>query len=132
MNKILFASACCLISTAALASDWKFASISTDGAVWYVDQESIKVTTEGYSQKAVKAWIKVDYTNVKSEPARERKTLYFFKCNEEQAKMSSSVLYRPDGSVLRSYTPAYATYDAVVPDTVLSAAMQQVCSHVGL
>lgn len=115
------------LAHANLATEWRIASLGSDGADWFVDMDSLKDVTDGYSSKARKAWVKIDYSHVKSEPAREAKLLVFFKCDDEQAKITTWIKYKSDGSVLRDLTISYATYEPVVPETVLSGVMRIVC-----
>lgn len=126
--KRLILSACLLMSPAsAIAASWYQVSGSKSGAVWYVDADSIKVVDDGYKNGVRKAWIKIDYSEVKSEPAREGKVLFFFDCLNETAKSSTWIEYRADGTVLRDISSNYPTYKVVVPETVLSGAMQVIC-----
>jgi hypothetical protein len=116
-----------LVSSQAIAANWLEVAKSTDGAVWSVDILSVKDVTESYNVKARKVWVKIDYSKVTSQIAREAKVLFFIKCNEEQAKSTTWVLYKADGTVLRDVSRAYSTYDAVVPETVLSGVVSAVC-----
>jgi len=117
-----------VVATPVQASNWLEATKSTTGSTWFVDLDSVQRVGDGYNSWAVKAWVKIDHSADKTEAARETKSLYFFKCEEERAKNISRVQYRADGTVIDSYSPSYATYNPVVPDTVLSAAMQMACT----
>jgi hypothetical protein len=125
-NVILFSSL--MAAVPANAASWELATIANNGAIWFVDKGSIKEVADGYNSTAKKAWIKIDFSSVKSEKAREMKMLYFFKCDDEKIKLISTISYAPDGSVMRSYTPNFSSYDPVVPDSVMASAMEMVCA----
>jgi hypothetical protein len=114
----------------AQSSDWTPASRGSDGAIWYVDVTSRKDLEDYPNGRVRKAWVKVDYSSVKQEPAREAKVLFFFKCVEERAKTVTWINYKPDGSVLNDISPRFGSYDPVVPETVLSGVMRVVCNDV--
>ncbi|NIJ30176.1 hypothetical protein FHT00_002139 [Sphingomonas insulae] len=116
------------VTASVQATNWMPSATSSTGAIWYVDLDSVKGVDDILNRKAIKAWVKIDYRKVAAEKAREARILYYFKCDEEQAKSMSRVSYRADGTVIDSYAPSYASYEPVVPDTVLSGAMQIACT----
>lgn len=118
-----------VLSNPAVAAVWVDVTASTTGAIWYVDVSSIKDVTEGYGNKVRKVWLRIDYKNDKTQLAREAKALVVFKCVEEQVKVLNWVLYKGDGTVLKDVSPSYATYDAVVPESVMSGVMNPVCAY---
>ena len=118
------------MSTGAIAADpvWIPISKSGDGAIWYVDVLGIKEVEEGYGSQTVRrTWIKIDYSKVASNPAREAKPLAFFKCNDEQFKYTTFIMYKADGSVQRNLSASYGVYKPVIPETNISQMMSAVC-----
>ncbi|MDK2766146.1 MAG: hypothetical protein KYX69_00370 [Sphingomonas sp.] len=112
----------------ALAADWELASFSKDGTIWYVDRSSIRDVKEGFPATTVKkAWIKADYSAVKTQLAREAKILAFFKCDDELAKTTVWIMYKADGTVLRDISPSFPSYTPVIPETNFRAIFDRVC-----
>lgn len=111
----------------AMAANWVEVSSAVSGAVWSVDADSVKAVDDGYKKNVRKAWIKIDYSKVTSQPAREAKVLFFFDCVGETAKSATWLEYKADGTVLRNITSSYPTYEVVVPETVLSDTMNAIC-----
>lgn len=109
------------------ATNWQVATVGSNKSVWFVDKDSIREVSDGYKQTAGKVWVKVDFSSIKSESAREIKQLVLLKCVEEQVKIVSIISYRADGSVIQSYTPPYSSYEPVVPDSVMSGVMREAC-----
>jgi hypothetical protein len=121
----------CLLAvcpSVASATTWVQSGESVTYSKWFVDLESIKDVPDGYGTTVRKAWIKIDHTADKTVTYRERKSLFFFKCSEEQSKTVSTTTYNADGTVAGSYSPSYAAYSPVVPDSVLASAMKIVCA----
>ena len=112
----------------AMATQWVEVTSSVKGDVWFVDIDSIKDINDSFSVKARKAWIKIDYSVVKSEPARDAKVLVFFDCLNEKSKYTTWLYYKSDGTVLRDNSPSYPTYEPVIPDSVMSGVMEPVCN----
>ncbi|MCM8732224.1 surface-adhesin E family protein [Hephaestia sp. GCM10023244] len=111
----------------AYSAEWVQVAVSTTEAVWYLDTDSVQEVKDGYATRAIKAWVKIDYSKDPSETARQSKRLYYFKCDEEKAKTITVVRYRPDGTVINSYSPSYASYEPVVPESVLNEATIGAC-----
>ncbi|MDJ0275202.1 hypothetical protein QLH51_00085 [Sphingomonas sp. 2R-10] len=117
----------CLISAPASATSWTKATSGTDGSIWYIDTDTIKRATGTLDRDAIKVWVKTDYSAVRNEPAREAKALIFINCNEEQAKTTTLVKYRADGSILVDLSPSYSSYKPIIPETVMHGIMLAAC-----
>jgi hypothetical protein len=115
------------VASEASALAWKSVAISEDGAKWFVDTDSIKAVDDGPAGAATKAWVKIDYSKVKSEAAREARILFYFRCDPELVKVISWIRYRPNKSVLSTEGRPEGKYDPVLPESVMSAAMREVC-----
>ena len=111
---------------------WEIAARGPTGAIWKVGTNTIKPVEEGYPARHVKrAWLLIDYTNDKTEVAREARVMGFFDCVQDVAKLTTWIYYKADGTVLRDTTGRFPTYDPVEPGTVLSGVKEFVCDYNG-
>jgi hypothetical protein len=95
------------------AATWSFAGHGTDGRVVFIDT-AVTRTTNG----RVRAWVKTDFSKVKTTRAREGKELYEYDCSARTAAVISWIDYAPDGSILGSDTDPYPAHKPVVPESV--------------
>lgn len=109
-------------------NNWAFVSEGKQGAVWYVDIESLRDERDDDGQPVRRAVIKTQYAAVSAGPAKDIKRLILFKCQDEISKTLSYTEYDAVGMETRSYAYPTPAYDAVVPGTVLASAMAKACS----
>ncbi|MBX3595273.1 surface-adhesin E family protein [Sphingomonas sp.] len=118
-----------LFSSAAEATTWKAVSVGSNGSLWYIDTDSMRMVSDGYKRDVIKVWVKTDYSAVKSVPEREVKQLIYVDCSQDSYKLISVIKYRSDGSVMNSFTPSYSSYEPIAPETVLSGVLETVCKQ---
>jgi hypothetical protein len=109
----------------AYAANWVYVTKSTNNAVWYYDSE-----TTQRSGNQVTAWVKVDFSRVKTEKARESKFRVRYDCGERTSTLLNETTYYPDGKI---DTFTWRTYeqeeDAVTPDTTNETLLAAVCKE---
>ena len=123
-----FALAAGLVSAAvpANAASWYPVTAGGEGAIYFVDLESAQAAG---TRAAV--WVRIDYSRVKSEAARERKERWLFDCASIMSATAASIAYGPTGKVISSYSVLdyQAHWTAVVPDSVGLAVGDMVCDQ---
>lgn len=112
------------LSSQGEAARWETSSFGKDGTVVFVDMSS--VTNEG---DAVKFWMKMDYSKVKSMPQRSSISLTLIRCTQRTVAMLSVINYRPTGDVMSAWDSpnAYADYQLIVPDSIIDFVRKKLC-----
>ena len=94
-------------ASAAEAATWMHVTYAANGADVAIDRDALE-PKDGW----VRAWVRFDYSKVRSERARGLLLRQEFNCNGKFSRVVSSVTYAPDGSVLAAddrpsdYAPA--------------------------
>ena len=107
-------------------TDYLQFATGTDGAIWSVQNLSM-VNNRG--SRTPRVWVQVDYSAVRSEPARRGLYVLRVDCDGGRIATVNSTRYGPTGDVLSSQDiPDFAAqYENVVPGTMFSAVRNAVC-----
>jgi hypothetical protein len=115
-----------LVSSQAIAADWKLVTVSSTDAVYRIDSTSVRDQNIDYRSVKI-AWFKVDYSKDKTVSHRETKALYHFKCETSEMKMVQFIDYAADGRVVNSDGSNYASFRVAAPDTVGYSMLEAAC-----
>jgi hypothetical protein len=124
-GSVTLLSASCLALTPVApvyAANWVYVTEGTSNAVWYYDSE-----TTQRSGNQVTAWLKVDYSRVKTEKAREKKFRVRYDCGERTSTLLNVTTYYPDGKNETFTWKTYEQEEAVTPDTTGETMLEAVC-----
>lgn len=122
MKSMFFAAAAVLVAVPAQAADWFEVAKATDGTIVLVDLASIKRTG-----KQRDAWVKHDYSAVKSRAERSWVALNRVNCDTQRVAVISYVTYNASGNVIDSYSTDYPKFAPAVPDSVAFSVMEALC-----
>lgn len=103
--------------------EWLLLSTDREKARWYI-QLSSDVKAHEQPKASRKVWVKIDYSAVKIQKARESKSLFLVNCEAETYQVPTIVSYRPDGIfIAESAFPV----SMIVPDTMAATVARRVC-----
>jgi len=126
--KIIVALALLLTPVAAQASDhseWTFVTRTKSGSISYVLTEDMM--RGGSTSTKAKAWVKTDHSRDATTPVRQSKILFEINCRNQTYKVLTLASTFPNGK-RESDTPAYPSTRYIVPDTIMDAVAEAVCS----
>ena len=113
-----------LLPSPALAEEWTFVDITDDGAAYFYDAESLKVS-ENYAA----VWVMWDHTKDKTVKHRTTKDKWILGCKDETITIVYTVAYGKNGNVINSASiPDYLREtDPIVPGSVADIIAKLVC-----
>jgi hypothetical protein len=121
-----------LLSSPALASEWKVIGTDDKGNIWAVDTPSI--VSDG---AVARAWVRIDFKERQPYPPNGELIQHVYgldaiNCAKQQIGVKASRLLRTDGSVIAAHedTDANIQWQTVAPDTVTEKTMAYICSFV--
>lgn len=117
-----------ILAALSFGQTWVDLGTAGDGTILLGDVES--VATEG---DHVSAWVKLDFSNVKTEPNRYSVQQWRFDCPRRTAMVVSTVNYLPNGKVSSSDSKPSDNryyYQPVPPGTLFDTVMKDICARV--
>ena len=106
----------------AIAANWVMFE-ATGKRTLYADSTSITAPQNG----VVKVWVKVDLSKDATVAPSTMIQHWEYMCAAHTTRVSSSVTYKADGTVIDSTTTQYAAFEDIVPDSVAQTLEQDIC-----
>lgn len=106
-------------------NEWLLVSTDRENATWYIQLASdLKAKDQPKSERRI--WMKIDYSNVKSERAREAKAMWVMDCNAQAYAVPMQVWYLPNGrqDETRSYPRSL-----IIPGSIAATVARRVCAQ---
>lgn len=100
---------------------WYFYSSTDTGTVYY-----FSVTSEKIYSDRIEIWTKADHSKDRTTKARSTMALFEIRCNQQAMRELQQTQYDANGKVLLSFDQP-ATLSRVIPETVGSALLDEVC-----
>jgi hypothetical protein len=109
----------------AWAANWVRYSTDRQGSIYYYDSESLRES----GSNIVRIWIRIDYSNNRSERAREAKHLISLNCAESTFALLSYITYDAQGNITSSRNiPSYAIqYSPIIPESIAESLSNVLC-----
>jgi len=105
--------------------EWLLVTTDSQKAAWYIQLSSdLKLANQPKSYR--KFWMKIDFSKVASEAARESKALIAVNCNADTFETLSQTWYMPNGQI--EQTRSYPS-QPIIPESVAATMAKRVCSH---
>ena len=106
--------------------EWLLITTDSQQGRWFI-QLSSDVKLHSQPKENRRFWLKIDYSHVKVERARDAKALYVVNCEEETFTVPSMTWYLPNG-LQDGATRSYPT-SAIIPESVAATIAKRVCTQ---
>lgn len=112
------------LATPAVAADWVLVSVDSDNTTMFGDADS---------RTGNRAWFETRHAKPQKHSNGKffntGKALVEMDCSGKRHRFLTGMLYSESGTPISSYTPSYAKWDYVIPDTVGESMYKFVCNR---